>query len=119
VALLECSPPLEQRRHAALEPEERAAYHILIQALEAPARTICSNAGCDPAAVLAMLRQAGPGQGFDIVRRQVVDMAQAGIVDPAAVVQAAVDGAIRSAALALTIEVLVHRANPPDSAANP
>jgi chaperonin GroEL len=119
VALLECIPPLEQRLHAALEPAERAAYHILIQALEAPARTIFSNAGCDPAEVVAMLRHAGPGQGFDVVRRQVVDMVQAGIVDPAAVVQAAVDGAIRSAALALTIEVLVHRANPPDSATNP
>jgi chaperonin GroEL len=119
VALLDCVPALKQRRDAAEEPEERAAYQVLLQAFEAPARALFQNAGHDPSATLARVLHAGPGHGFDVVRREVVDMAQAGILDSAAVVRAAVEGAVRSAALALTIDVLVHRANPPDSFVQP
>jgi chaperonin GroEL len=119
VALLDCIPTLEVHRRAATDPEERAAYQILIQAFEAPARALFHNAGFDPVATLASVRAAGPGYGFDVLRREVVPMAQAGILDSAAVVRAAVDGAIRSAALAFTINTLVHRANPPDSSTTP
>jgi chaperonin GroEL len=119
VALLDCIPALEARRRVAAEPEERAAYHMLIQSFEAPARALFHNAGFDPDETLARVRASGPGHGFDVVRRQVVNMAQAGILDSAAVVRAAVGGTIRSAALAFTINTLVHRANPPDSAASP
>jgi chaperonin GroEL len=119
VALLDCIPALEMRCHAAVDPEERAAYDILIQAFEAPARALFQNAGFDPSETIARVRVAGPGYGFDVIRRQIVHMAQAGILDSAAVVRAAVGGAIRSAALAFTIETLIHRANPPDSSTNP
>ncbi len=110
---------MEARRHSAVEPEERAAYHILIQAFEAPARALFHNAGFEPSETIARVRAAGPGHGFDVVHRQIVHMAQAGIMDSAAVVRAAIGGAIRSAALAFTIATLVHRANPPDSSTNP
>jgi chaperonin GroEL len=119
VALLDCLPVLEERIRGAAEDEERAAYQILRQALEAPARALLHNAGFEPSATLADVRRAGPGLGFDVVGRQIVNMAESGILDSAAVVRAAVGGAINSAALALTIDVLVHRANPPDSAGNP
>jgi chaperonin GroEL len=119
VALLDCIPALEERCIAAADAEECAAYQILRQALEAPIRALLHNAGFDPSETLADVRRAGPRHGFDVVRRQVVDVAQAGILDSAAVVRAAVGGAIHSAALALTIDVLVHRANPPDSSINP
>jgi chaperonin GroEL len=119
VALLDCIPALEARRRAAADPDERAAYQILSQAFEAPARALFHNAGFDPSATLAGVRAAGPGHGYDVVRREVVQMAQAGILDSAAVVRAAVGGAIRSAALAFTIATLVHRASPPDSSTNP
>jgi chaperonin GroEL len=119
VALIDCIPALEARRRAAAEPEERAAYQILIQSFEAPARALFHNAGFEPVETLARVRAAGPGHGFDVVRRQVAPMAEAGILDSAAVVRAAVGGAIRSAALAFTINTLVHRASPPDSSLNP
>jgi chaperonin GroEL len=119
VALLDCIPALKERSRAAAEPEERAAYQILVRAFEAPARALFRNAGLDPSATVARLMRAGPGYGFDVVRREVANMAQAGIMDSAAVVSTAVAGAIHSAALALTIDVLVHRANPPDSSVNP
>jgi chaperonin GroEL len=118
VALLDCIPALEERYHAAADAEERAAYHILRRACEAPTRALLQNAGFDPSEILASVRQAGPGHGFDVVGRQVVHMERTGILDSAAVVRAAVRGAIHSAALALTIDVLVHRANPPDASIN-
>jgi chaperonin GroEL (HSP60 family) len=41
-------------------------------------------------------------------------MRQAGIIDAASVVKTAAHAAIHSAALALTIDVVVHRASPPE-----
>lgn len=117
VALLECIPALEEHARAAAATEERAAYQILRVACQAPARTLLENAGLDPSEILPDIGRHG--QGFDVVAGQLVNMRQAGILDSAAVMRAAASGAIRSAALALTIDVLVHRANPPDSSTNP
>jgi chaperonin GroEL (HSP60 family) len=46
-------------------------------------------------------------------------MSQAGIFDAASVVKAAVFSAVHGAALALTVDVMVHRKNPPDASATP
>ena len=56
--------------------------------------------------------RAGPGYGFDVYAGQVVDMAAAGIVDSVGVLGMALHSAIASAALALTVDVLVHTRNP-------
>jgi chaperonin GroEL (HSP60 family) len=61
---------------------------------------------------MAQVLQAGAGYGYDLSQRRVVDMIRAGICDSAAVVKAAVCGAVHAAALALTTDVLVHRRNP-------
>lgn len=109
IALLHCRPALLQLAKSAAEVEERAAYTILAHALAAPARTIAANAGFDASDVLAEIRQSQNGAGFDVLRGETVDMVAAGIVDSAGVTKAAVYAAISSAALALTIDVLVHR----------
>lgn len=116
-ALTACRSLLKQRVHQAQDPDERAAYDILLHACEAPLRTLLLNAGHDPHEVLASVYQAGAGYGFDVLRRQVVDMSQAGIFDAASVVKAAVFSAVHGAALALTVDVMVHRKNPPDASA--
>jgi chaperonin GroEL len=110
-ALLACQPALRERLGNASDPDERAAYKILISSLEAPIRTIIANAGYDASAIIAEIRLAGPGYGFDARSGQVVEMAQAGIFDSASVCRAAVQGAGSQAALALTIDVLVHPKN--------
>lgn len=118
VALLGCRPLLQQKLNQAGDPDERAAYHILLEALAAPFRTIVTNAGFDDRDVLAEIRLAGggPTYGFDVISEQVVDMVAAGIWDPAIVQKSAVYAAISSAALALTIDVLIHRTEQPDYA---
>jgi len=119
VALLACRPALQQMLAQSTEGDERAAYVILMKAMEEPIRTIIANAGYDASEIMAEVKLTGPGHGFDVKSEQLVDMAQAGIFDVAAVQRAAVHGAIAGAALALTIDVLIHHKKPEEVAAKP
>jgi chaperonin GroEL len=115
VSLLACKPALQRLLDASVDADERAAYRILLRAMEEPMRTIASNAGQDPSEIMAEVKHAGPGFGFDARSEQIVDIAQAGILDAVAVQKAAARGAIETAALALTIDVLIHRKKPTES----
>ena len=117
VALLACRPSLERQLEQSQEPDARAAYHILIKALEVPLRTIVANAGYDASEVMAHITLAGAGHGFDVTTGQVVDVAEAGIYDATSVQKAAAYVAIASAGLGLTTDVLVHRKEQGESAA--
>jgi len=114
VALLACQPALQARLDQSTDPDARAAYRILLETMEAPARTIAANAGFDPSHVMAHVKLAGPGHGFDVISGQVTDMTQTGIFDATSVQKAAVYSAIASAGLALTVDVLVHRQEQPE-----
>jgi chaperonin GroEL len=111
VALWACRSSLTERLDKSSESNERAAHRILLRALEEPIRTIIRNTGYDPGEVLAHLKLAGSGYGFDARSGHIVNVIEAGILDVADVQQKAVEAAIRSAALALTVDVLVHRKN--------
>ena len=112
VALRECRQVLRERLVGAEETDERAAYEILTKAVETPIRTIIANAGYDASDVMADLRLAGPGHGLDVVQEKIVNIQKSGIYDPAGVVKAALFGAVKTAALALTVDVVVHHAEP-------
>ena len=94
--------------------EARTAKRILLRALEMPLRTICANAGYD-GAVVARLDGMKPGAGIDARTGETCDMLAAGIVDVASVIEASLQKAVTSAALALTIEALLHHKNPPET----
>lgn len=115
VSLLACRPALQERLDQSTDPDERAAYQILIKALEEPIRTILTNAGYDASEVMAEMKRADAGYGFDVRSGQIVEMAKVGIFDAASVQKAAVHSAVASAALALTIDVLIHRKAPKES----
>jgi chaperonin GroEL len=108
LGLLECRPALLERMHASLDADERAAYAILGRAVEEPIRAIIENSGADSGPVLAKMHAAGPGFGYDAREGQVCALAEAGILDPAVVVKSSVHAAVSTAALALTVDVLVH-----------
>src|SRR6185369_16388080 len=82
-ALLACRPLLQVQLDRSNSTDERAAYRILLRAIEEPVRTLLSNAGYEASEILGQINRAGPGYGFDLNSRQVVDMAQAGIFDVA------------------------------------
>ena len=113
-ALLRCIKTLEEARDACSGLYERAAYQMLIRAAEAPCRQLLDNAGLEaPGVVIADILGSENGAGFDVRAGQAIDMKQGGVVDSAAALMAAVRNAISGAALALTIDAIVHRANPP------
>jgi chaperonin GroEL len=94
------------------DEDERVAFRVLGEALEAPARVIAANAGYDPSKALARVHGAGPGIGFDVRTGEATDMRSAGILDVVTVAQGALRTAVRTAAVALTTEVLVLRSRP-------
>jgi chaperonin GroEL len=64
---------------------------------------------------LALTKLAGTGHGLDARSGKIVDVVEAGIRDVADVQKRAVRSAVRSAALALTVDVLIHRKEPEQS----
>lgn len=107
IALLECLPALDSMITAENE-EERAAGRIIAKALQAPFASLITNCGENPFDVQARIKRRGKGYGFDVRNRKVRKMAQSGILDVANAVKAAAYGGITAAALALTVEVVVH-----------
>lgn len=115
VSLLACRPALQHVLDQSADPDQRAAYRILIKALEEPLRTIIANAGYDASEIMAEIKQAGAGFGFDARAGHVADVAQAGIFDAASVQCEAVRSAVAGAALALTVDVLIHHKTPTEA----
>lgn len=115
VALMACKPALQARLSGDYEPEKMAAFRILLHALEAPMRTILTNAGYDASEIMADVKKASPGVGFDVVSGKIVDVVETGIQDVASVIMEAVHAAVSSAGLALTTDIIVHRKNPEES----
>ncbi len=114
VALLACRVALKKADETNDDSAERAARRILLRALEEPHRAICYNGGFDSAKV-AELEGMPRDPGIDIRNGAIVDMIDAGLIDVASVVEAALRGAVNSAALALTIDVLLHHEQPQSS----
>ena len=112
-ALLACRPAIGDLLAQSNSADERAAYRILLAALETPFRTLVENSGHSPGAILGRLDDKAPGFGFDIHTGEVLDMLEAGILDVTSVQKEALYSAVRSAGLALTIDVIVHRKKPP------
>jgi chaperonin GroEL len=113
VALLACQAALQKKKQTAESIDERMAYHILTTALETPMRALLENSGFKPDEILSRIAQTGPGYGFDVIKGEIVGLTQAGIYDAASVIKAATFSAIHGAALALTVDVLIHRKDPP------
>jgi len=94
-------------------PDEQAGISIVLKALEQPLRQIVDNAGVDGSVVVGKIGEnKSPAYGFDAQSEQYVDMLQAGIIDPAKVVRAALQGAASVAGLLITTEAMVAEVPP-------
>jgi chaperonin GroEL len=88
--------------------DEQAGINIVLKALEQPLRQIVDNAGVDGSVVVGKIGEnKSPTHGFDAQSEQYVDMLQAGIIDPAKVVRAALQNAASVAGLLITTEAMV------------
>lgn len=86
----------------------QAGINIVAKALEAPIRQIVENAGVEGSIVVGKISEnKSVTYGFDAQTEQFVDMLEAGIVDPAKVVRAALQDAASVAGLLITTEAMV------------
>jgi chaperonin GroEL len=89
----------------------QAGINIVLRALEAPIRQIAENSGVEGSIVVGKINDNdSPTFGFDAQTEEYVDMLQAGIVDPAKVVRAALQDAASVAGLLITTEAMVAEA---------
>ncbi|GAC1583796.1 MAG: chaperonin GroEL [Candidatus Velthaea sp.] len=87
--------------------EEKIGIDIIRRALEEPLRQIAENAGFEGSVEVNRVKNAAPGQGFDAMSGELVDMIKAGIVEPFKVTRSALQNAASIGALVLTTETLI------------
>jgi chaperonin GroEL len=89
----------------------QAGINIVLKALEAPIRQIAENSGVEASIVVGRITDnKSQTFGFNAQTEEYGDMLQAGIVDPAKVVRAALQGAASVAGLLITTEAMIAEA---------
>ena len=88
---------------------EKAGRQILQTALKQPFVQIMKNAGLNAEALLAKVEEAKAGQGINVIQPEagLVDLKQAGVVDPVRVTKEAILNSVSIAGTAITMGALV------------
>ena len=87
--------------------DEKIGWDIIRRALEEPLRQIAENAGYEGSVEVNRVKASKPGQGFDAMTGELVDMLEAGIVEPFKVTRSALQNAASIGSLILTTETLI------------
>ena len=105
-ALLRARPAVEKVM-TSLKGDEATGARIVLRSLEAPARLIADNAGHEGAVVVREVEDTDGNKGFNAATGEIVDLVEAGVIDPAMVTKAALQNAASIAALVLTTEAVI------------
>ncbi len=105
VALVRCDKGLSKLKAA--DDDEHAGIEIVRRAVEEPLRQIAQNAGFEGSIVVAKVKDAKEGLGFNASTGQYEDLIKAGVVDPKKVTRIALQNASSVASLLLTTEAAV------------
>lgn len=89
------------------EGDVATGIRIIAKALEAPVRQIAANAGLDGSVICENIKKSEPGNGYDALNDQYVNMFDVGIVDPAKVTRSALQNAASVSSTLLTTEAVV------------
>ena len=92
---------------ATFEGDMRIGVQIVRRALEQPLRTLCENAGLEGSVVVEAVKKEKKYMGFNVDTEEMVDMFEAGILDPTKVARTALQNAASVASLLLTTEALI------------
>jgi len=87
--------------------EFAVGYNILVGSLVAPFKQIVENTGREDASLLLKEVGAANTKGWDAMAEEIVDMYEAGIIDPVKVTRLGVENAASAAAVLLTTEAAV------------
>jgi chaperonin GroEL len=90
-----------------LEGDELTGARAVRTALDAPLVQIAVNAGFEGRVVVAKVREAGAGTGFNAATGEYGDLAAQGVIDPVKVTKAALGNAVSIAAMILTTDSAV------------
>ncbi len=104
VAFLRCIPALEK---LALPGDEAIGRNIVRRALEEPIRQIVENAGLEGSVVVNRIKEETTNVGYDVTQDKIVDMIQAGVMDPTKVTRTALQNSAGVSSLLLMTEALV------------
>ncbi|MEM7800961.1 MAG: chaperonin GroEL [Chloroflexota bacterium] len=110
VALINALPALDGVTTA--EGDPTTGITILRNALKAPMRKIAQNAGQNGDVIIqnvAAAQSSGSNKnmGYDVITGELIDMIEAGIIDPAKVTRGALENAASIASMILTTEALI------------
>ncbi len=104
--LLYISKKLDKQKEQ-LHGDEKTGFEIVIKSFEAPVRQIADNCGLSGEVVVERVKEQKEGFGFNAMTFEYVEMAKAGIIDPAKVERCALQNAASIAGMFLTTEALV------------
>ena len=102
VALLNARKVIQKIK--AENPDEATGNQIVYSAVEAPLRTIVTNAGGEGSVVVSKVEEGKANFGYDAKSETYVDMQDAGIIDPKKVTRVALENAASVAGMVLTTE---------------
>jgi chaperonin GroEL len=100
--------------------DENTGVQIIKKALEAPIRTILSNAGLEPSVIINEITKnvkEVKNYGYNARTNEYVNMIEAGVIDPAKVTRVALENAASIAGMLLTTECVIADKPEPKSAA--
>ncbi|WP_298330604.1 chaperonin GroEL [uncultured Dokdonia sp.] len=102
VALVRAKKALEKIKTE--NADEATGVQIVNRAIEAPLRTIVSNAGGEGAVVISKVMEGKKDFGFNAKNGEYTDMLKAGIIDPKKVTRVALENAASVSGMILTTE---------------
>jgi chaperonin GroEL len=90
-----------------LTGDEAVGVQVVRKAADEPLRWIAENAGYEGFVIVAKVREAGPGKGFNASTGEYGDLMAQGVIDPVKVTRSALLNAASIASMLLTTETLV------------
>ncbi len=105
VALLQASK--EVKLDDLTDDDEKTGARIVLRAVEEPLRQIAENSGLEGSVVIADVLKAKKGFGLNAATNEIVDLVEAGVIDPAMVTRSALQNAASIAKNILTTEAII------------
>ncbi len=105
VALLRASSALDNVQTE--NDDQVTGVNIIRIAIEAPLRTIVSNAGGEPSVIINKIKEGKGNYGFNARTGDFEDLLAAGVIDPTKVTRLALENAASIAGLLLTTECVI------------
>jgi len=104
VALLRCESALDDLK---LKGDEKIGIQIIREAIEAPTRMLCDNAGVEGSIVVERIKSQETNFGYNVATDKYEDLVAAGVIDPTKVTRSALQNAASIAGLLLTTECMI------------